>query len=168
MKLDAEKLKSLRWIKYVSDLNRKDWVYQCSEDGMELPEEKIFRLHWNKDDARSNPEAPKRGDLMLLLQMKKVSHLVEFLEDSDCVYDLTPDKWGMHRIVKALWVSPGVDWAKNVPTTQEVLGYEDIAKDGLAHRLDSRTKMYQFRKRWAALGDFQAHVLKRLNSLPSA
>jgi hypothetical protein len=170
MPIDATKIRLLKWAKYVTP--DEGWAYQPTEDGMELPAEKIFRLHWPDGATPSNVTEPKKGDLVLLLQDKHVTHLAELIEEgSDAyVYRVTPGAW-RHRVAKALWVPPGNEWRANVPSIRAVFGYEKVAGDGDAHNLERHDRMADFHAHWDPVGGltaFQDHVLQLLNALPSA
>ncbi len=74
--MDLSKLKWIKNVKHKGD--DKLWAYDKCEK-MPIPEAKIFRLNWRDHSNKDNAKKPSKGDLMLLLQKAKVTHLVEFL-----------------------------------------------------------------------------------------
>lgn len=170
MPIDSAKIRRLKWAKYVNA--DEGWAYQPTEDGMQLHEAKVFRLHWPDGATPTNLTDPEQGDVALLLQDKKVTHLVEFMEPgAQCnVYRLTPDAW-RHRIVKALWVPSGHEWGGNLPSIRTVFGYDRVAQGGDIHNLEIANRMADFHAEWdpkGGLASFQDHVLRILNAIPSA
>lgn len=153
-------LSNLKWIKNVKHQDKdKEWAYN-EPDAMVIPEARIFRLNWRdpKKD-RTNAEKPRKGELMLLLQKVRITHVVEFLDDQ--VYENDPDQWGIYRIVKALWMPPqNFDW-ENLPHQQRFFGFDHVVGDGTAHNLADANKMHQFHQYWDKQGGleaFQNHV----------
>lgn len=149
-------LSQLKWLKNVRD--KGCWAYSKPDD-MAIPGTKIFCLHWRDPRDKPNAEDPLKGQLMLLIQRAKVTHIVELLDDE--VYDNKEAEWNIYRIVKAIWMpNNNFDWEK-LPGYKEVFGYEDIVFDGLAHTLFDEDKMPKFHEHWKPLGGlpaFQKHL----------
>jgi hypothetical protein len=159
-------LSQLKWIKNVNYQNKnKHWAYN-KLDEMSIPEAKIFCLNWQGYKDKLNAQQPFKGDLMLLLQRAKVTHVVEFLDDE--VYENDQPEWGIYRIVKALWMPPkNLDW-KKFPHQRFVFGFNHLVGDGKAHCLASANKMPQFHQYWdheGGLSTFQKHLDKILSEI---
>jgi hypothetical protein len=137
-------LSKLKWLKNV----RADqgWAYD-KFDEMPIKEAKIFRLNWRSQNDRDNVKAPGKGDLIALVQWARVTHVVELLDD--VVYEKNVEqKWGIWRIVKAVWMPPeGFDWW-NLKHQKEIFGVEDLPPDGLVHDLSRDDRMPQFNQYW--------------------
>ena len=142
----------LKWIKNVKHQGKdKDWAYE--QKYMDIPEAKIFCLNWrSREEGKANAQKPRKGDLMLLLQRAKVTHMVEFLDDN--VYALDREPWGIYRVVKALWMPPE-KW-ENLPHQREFFGFDYIVGDGHAHSLADSNTMPQFHKYWDRRGGLRA------------
>lgn len=161
-------LSNLKWIKNVKHKgNDKLWAYDKTND-MEIPEARIFRLNWRDLKDKDNAGKPQTGELMLLLQKAKVTHVVKFVDDQ--VYGNDSDEWGIHRIVKALWIPPeSLNW-EQLPHQEKFFGFSYVVADGAAHDLASENKMQQFHQYWDEKGGleaFQHHVKKILLEISS-
>jgi hypothetical protein len=146
-------LSQLNWLKNVKPQSTDHyWAYELPT--MPIQEARIFCLNWRNLDDKQNAESPAKGDLILLLQRARVTHVVEFLDDE--VYKSAQMEWGMHRVVKTIWMPPnGFAW-ENLPKQEKIFGFEHIVYDGLAHSLASTDKMPQFQKHWQPLGRLPA------------
>lgn len=90
MFMDFSKVK---WLKNIKP--EKGWAYQSKTD-IQMPEAKIFQLHWRlKSDPSLN--APQKGDLMALVQNARLTHVVEVLDEN--VYG-NDDDWAAYRVYK--------------------------------------------------------------------
>lgn len=157
-------LSELKWLKNVKP-EHPGWAYD-KVDEMPIPEARIFRLHWRGYNHKSNAEQPVKGDLILLNQRAKVTHVVEFLDNE--VYENSEKEWSVYRVVKAVWMPPnGFDW-RNLPHQKEILGIENLPQDGNAHNLSQPERMSQFNQYWKDLGGlqgFQEHLGKVLTEI---
>jgi hypothetical protein len=153
-------LSRLKWTKNIKDPEGR-WAYQPYRGAavvMELPEARIFGLGWNGKD-RDNAGKPRKGDLILLHQQAKVTHIVKFLDNE--VYSTNSPDW-VYRVVRAVWTPPlGKDWA-TLPHQNEIFGFDVFIMDGLAHSLEEPGKMSKFHERWEKLEDFQQHLATEL------
>ncbi|WP_431657890.1 hypothetical protein [Pantanalinema rosaneae] len=161
-------LSKLRWIKNVKHKgDDKLWAYDKLSE-MPIPEAKIFRLAWRDSSNKGNAKKPKKGDLMLLLQKAKVTHLVEFLDDE--LYKSDSDEWCIYRVVKALWMPPeDFDWDK-LRHQRDFFGSDYIVGDGAAHDLAAENQMLQFHQYWDVRGGlvaFQNHVGNLIHEMSS-
>lgn len=151
-------LSRLKWTKNIKpDEKYADWAYKperATRIAMELPEARIFGLTW-KNIYEENASQPKQGDLILLHQHAKVTHIAEFLDNNLYKNPNEPD-WGMYRIVRAVWIPPAAkDWA-TLPHQDEMFGFDVFIMDGLAHNLDAPGKMAKFHEHWSSKGGLEA------------
>ena len=161
-------LSKLKWIKNVKHKgDDKLWAYDKPRE-MPIPEAKIFRLNWRDYSNADNAKKPKKGDLMLLLQKAKVTHLVEFLDGE--VYGEGSGDWSIYRVVKVLWMPhEDADWDK-LRHQREFFGFDYVVGDGAAHDLSTENQMQQFHQYWDAKGGlaaFQNHVGNLISEMPS-
>jgi len=106
----------LIWTKNVTPLyptKEEKWAYP--------PQEKPFRLHWrnkNNQDIKNAGEQLKQGDIILLRQRGKVTHLVK-LVDNDCNHEESELKteFNIYRLVELVWITD--DW-DNAPSLNQV------------------------------------------------
>ncbi len=133
---------------------------------MELPEASIFGLTW-KNILENNARQPEQGDLILLHQHAKVTHIAEFL-DSQLYNNINVSDWGIYRVVRAVWTPPpGKDWA-TLPHHDEIFGFDVFIMDGSAHNLDEPGKMSKFHQYWNDKGGlvaFQKHLATELDKI---
>lgn len=153
----------VKWLKNIRP--ETGWAYQSKTD-IQMPEAKIFQLHWRlKSDPSLN--APQKGDLMALVQNARLTHVVEVLDKN--VYG-TDDDWAAYRVVQAAWVpSTDFDWS-TLPHQKKVFGVEYLPPDGSAHSLEHPDKMDQFNQHWkdkGGLKGFQEHLAHVLSDIPT-
>jgi hypothetical protein len=107
------------------------WAYD-KPDEMPIPEARIFRLHWRSRNDKVNAQQPLKGDLIALVQLARVTHIVEILDDT--VYENTEAEWSIYRVVRAFWMpAKGFDWW-NLPHQKDVFGVEHLPQNGLVQR----------------------------------
>ncbi|MBI4783823.1 MAG: toll/interleukin-1 receptor domain-containing protein [Oscillatoriophycideae cyanobacterium NC_groundwater_1537_Pr4_S-0.65um_50_18] len=140
----------LRFIKNIKDPNLMQWAY--SLDRMERPESRAFELMWRA--TSHGVDLPKTGDLMILHQRAKVTHVVEFLDDQVRKTDS-----GFFRWVRAVWLAEQ-DW-NQLPHQKDILGFSPNYADGNTHSFNS-PNFSTFRKAWGSLEEFQKHIFKLL------
>jgi hypothetical protein len=136
------------FIKNVKDPQR--WAY--SLERMEQPESRAFELMWRSGSHGVN--LPQSGDLMVLHQRAKVTHVVEFVDDQVRQTDS-----GFFRWVRAVWLAEQ-DW-NQLPHQKDVLGFSPNYADGNTHSLNS-PNFSTFREAWSSLEEFQKYIFKRL------
>lgn len=151
-------LSQLKWLKNVRP--DQGWAYD-KLDEMPVPEAKIFRLHWRSQDDKANAQQPLKGDLVVLVQSARGTHVVEMLDD--VVYENAEKEWGIYRIVKAVWMPPkGVDWW-SLPHQKEIFGVEHLPQNGLVHKIPTEGMLQsQHWKDVEGLQGFQQHLSKLL------
>lgn len=141
------------FMKNVKDPER--WAY--SLDRMQKSETRSFELFWRK--GSHGYQRPLPGDLMILHQLAKVTHVVEFLDDQ-----IRETDNGFFRWVRAVWM-PEQNWSQ-LPHQKEVLGFSPNYADGNTHSLKS-PNFTTFREAWSNLEEFQNHLVKCLTTIGS-
>lgn len=142
-------------LKWTKNINREDgeWAYSYKEID---DKSKIFRLHW-KSDSINNATEPEEGDLIILRQKSKVTHIVELLNSS--IYEDESENPWIHRLVKAIWMA---DVWSEPPHQNDVFDYLLYLQGGKAMRLET---MPTFKQRWdieGGLSAFHKHIKKKL------
>lgn len=163
-------LSKLKWTKNIKpDKNYADWAFKPERGtrlAMELPEASIFGLTW-RNIQEKNARKPEQGDLVLLHQHAKVTHIAEFI-DSKLYNNISESDWGIYRVVRAVWTPPpGKDWA-TLPHQDEMFGFDIFIMDGLAHSLDTPSAMSKFHHHWSGKGGlvaFQKHLATELDKI---
>ena len=133
------------FIKNVKDPN--DWAYPINR--MENPESREFDLMWRH--SAHGAEIPKKGDLMILHQRAKVTHVVQFLDN-----ETIKKETGYFRKVKAIWMPEKENW-NELPHQREILGFSPKYADGNTHSFLSQN-FSTFTSRWDSLEEFQNHI----------
>lgn len=141
------------FIKNVKDPSGR-WAYLL--EGVLPSAVPTFELMWRL--SSHGVGLPKAGDLMLLHQQAKVTHLVEFLDD-----EIRKTDWGYLRWVKVVWMPKHKDWHL-LPHQQEVLGFDPKYRDGNTHSFTS-PNFTRFKQSWGNLRDFQLNLLEHLIEL---
>ncbi|MBD2036221.1 GUN4 domain-containing protein [Leptolyngbya sp. FACHB-321] len=141
------------FIKNVKHPDPNEWAY--SLEGVRQPESRTFELMWRASSHGVNQ--PKAGDLMILHQRAKVTHVVEFLDDQ-----VRETEAGFFRWVRAVWL-PKQDWHQ-LPHQKDILGFSPRYADGNTHALNG-SGFSTFREAWSNLEEFQKHIFKRLTQV---
>lgn len=135
-------LSQLKWLKNVKHKEPdKVWAYNEPQE-MPISEAKIFRLHWRSKSQKANAQKPLEGDLIALVQLARVTHVVELLDDvvyenllDDAVYENVEKEWSIFRVVKAVWMPhEGVNWW-SLPHQEETFGVKNLPPDGRVHKV---------------------------------
>jgi uncharacterized caspase-like protein len=117
-------------------------------------EEDIEKLENIKSQARSSLELQAKGDLIVLIQHNRVTHVVEALDD-----EIRETEVGYVRWVRVVWMSEG-NWSK-LPPQEKILGFSSPGSVSLAN-----SKSVNFDHTcWHSLEVFQKHIF---NLLPTA
>jgi hypothetical protein len=156
-------LSRLKWTKNVN--NPDVWVYRHNEIRYSclVPE---FNLHWAKG-AKENCLKPDIGDIILLRQQTKVTHLVMILDDQigDDPNSLTHP---LIRRVQVLWIAPESLHTKdaqiwdNAPSQNDVFGFDIELQGGKAIELDHIKDLNETFKDQGGLTAFQMRVAEKL------
>jgi hypothetical protein len=98
-------LSKLKWLKNVKTVELGEhWAYD-KPDKIPIIEARIFCLHWRSQDDETNAQQPLKGELVALVQLAKVTHIVELIDDVVYRMDLTSlTRW--FRVLTALYSSP--------------------------------------------------------------
>lgn len=152
-------LNRLIWTKNVKPLSSERWAYE--NIAPIYPELKIFTLHWRNLKCRDeiNAKTPQEGELMILRQRSKVTHIVQMLKNQLYPDKNAGDKFNIYRIVQVVWMTDNWD---NPLDTNTVFGCGiKFPPNGKAIRLE---KLQAFQERWNTEGlAFQQHVQNILN-----
>lgn len=148
----------LIWTKNVTPLypaKKNDWAYS--------PEEPPSKLHWrnkNNQDEKNAGEQLKQGDIILLRQRGKVTHLVKLLdnnfsrEQSDSI-----NEFNIYRDVEIVWITD--DW-DNAPSLDQVFASKiKFPRGGKVCRIEN-LKAYKENWEKQGLAKFQQHVIEKL------
>ena len=114
----------------------------------------VFELYW---PSNKGVKSPSKGELMILNQRVKITHVVEMLDD-----DVREDTAGYFRWVQVVWMPDEEDWSQ-LPHQREVLGFEPPTFGGGTAYLLANLKGFQ--KKWKNLEAFQKHVFQALTGM---
>jgi hypothetical protein len=142
-------LTELKWTK---NINHQHGEKYCAYH----PDLKNFPLQWKKGQEE-NALKPKEGQLIILRQRTKVTHIVKVLDDN-LPKEHTDPEFSISREVQVVWVAEHWD----VPPDQDtVFGYPLNLQGGKVMKLETPT----FNAYWDSRGgfaEFKKHVLKVL------
>ena len=159
-------LSALKWIKVITPVEPElVWAYTSKHIKKKAIEEPsnpiidrnglvIFPLHFKGEKAATKPSS---GDLIVLTQHAKITHIVEVLEDK-------PHPQGKDwytRYVKIIWWKPEKQW-ENLPHRDVILDCNLFIMDGMPHKFIA---FDAFNKRWndtEGIKVFQSHLTKEL------
>ncbi|MBE9112494.1 SUMF1/EgtB/PvdO family nonheme iron enzyme [Nodosilinea sp. LEGE 07298] len=141
------------FIKNIRDPNGK-WAYTPERlPQMDEPiKERVFDLYW--PSTGRGAKSLYKGDLMLLNQQAKITHVVEVLDSK-----VRENSAGYFRWVRIVWMPDEDDWSQ-LPHQREVLGFEPpTIGGGTAYSL---ANLSELQKKWKSLEAFQQHVFQVL------
>ncbi|MBW4655493.1 MAG: caspase family protein [Kaiparowitsia implicata GSE-PSE-MK54-09C] len=141
------------FIKNVRDPNG-NWAYSLDriQKMNGSVESRVFELFW-LPSSRGAKSASK-GNLMLLNQHAKITHVVEMLDD-----EVRETPSGYFRWVRVVWMPEEVNWSQ-LPHQREIVGFEPpTIGGGTAYSLANLSK---FQETWNSLEAFQQHIFKAL------
>ncbi|PSR18232.1 hypothetical protein C8255_08525 [filamentous cyanobacterium CCP3] len=144
------------FIKNIKDPSGR-WAYLL--EGVLPSKAPTFELMWRPNGR--GVDRPKAGDLMLLHQQAKVTHLIEFLDGNVRKTDV-----GNFRLVKVIWMLKHKDWHL-LPHQKQILGFDPKYRDGNTHSFRS-PNFIRFNQAWKDLKDFQYNLVEHLAELSSA
>jgi uncharacterized caspase-like protein len=120
-------------------------------------ESRVFELFWLS--SSKGAKAASKGDLMLLNQQAKITHIVEMLDD-----DVRENAAGYFRWVRVVWMPEEANWSK-LPHQRDIIGFEPpTIGGGTAYLLANLGKL---KETWNSLEAFQQHVFQVLTELIS-
>ena len=154
--LESKDITKLKWTKNIKVLYKEHGKWAASNVG------EHFNLVWrNKDNKdEKNAEEPQEGELILLRQRGRITHIVELL-DSQVSYSTTArDEFNIYRHVEVFWITD--NW-ENPPSTDKLFAHGiNFPANGKVHQLEN---LKAFKHRWEKEGlpAFQREVQKVLN-----
>ncbi len=162
-------LTELKWTKNINHQgDDKYWAYQDID-----PDLKIFRLHWKKEEHEENalkPKdwkkeeheenalKPKEGELIILRQRAKVTHIVRLLNNT-LYKELYDTEFNIYRLVQVVWMA---DYWSVPPDQDMIFGYHVHLEGGKVMELET---LPTFKGYWDSKGgllEFQQHISKVL------
>jgi hypothetical protein len=147
-------LNGLIWTKNVKPLNGEDWAYK--NIASIYPELKIFALHWRnlRGKDEKNAQTPQEGELMILRQRSKVTHIVKMLNKQLYPDKNAGDEFNIYRLVQVIWMTD--NW-EHPPENKKVFNCSIYFPPfGKAIKLENLQK---FQTHWGKEGlAFQQHV----------
>ncbi len=149
-------LKGLKWSKNVNHKgDDKTWAYDFCHDQNPI----IFLLNW-RTPYKENACKPKEGELIILKQRARVTHIVKLL--NNVLYDDgSNSEFSICRLVQVIWITN--NWDK-LPTYEEIFGYPiKFPPDGKVTNLENKEDFKQHWEQHEGLLGFQNHVQKELN-----
>lgn len=130
------------------------WSYtidQIQDMGGDI-ESRVFEIYW-RPNGRGAKSASK-GDLMLLNQHAKITHVVEMLDD-----EIRENETGYFRWVRVVWMPDAEDWSQ-LPHQREILEFDPpTIGGGTAYTLANLGKLHET---WDSLAAFQENVFRML------
>ncbi|XGV95352.1 MAG: caspase domain-containing protein [Leptolyngbya sp. BL-A-14] len=158
--LDECDLSELLYIKNVRDPNG-GWAYtlkHIQEVGGSV-ESRVFELFWLS--TSKGAKLASKGDLMILNQQAKVTHIVEMLDD-----EIRKNELGYFRWVRVVWMPQEENWFQ-LPHQKEILGFEPPRFGGGTAYSFTSPNFGKFHAAWNNLQDFQQHVFLSLMGVSS-
>ena len=157
--LDECDSSKLLYIKNVRDSS--GWAYtlkhiQSLDDSVKS---RVFELFWSP--AGRGAKSASKGDLMILNQQAKVTHVVEMLDD-----EVRKNESGYFRWVRVVWMPQEEDWSQ-LPHQREILGFEPPKIGGGTAYSFISPNFGKFHAAWNSLQDFQQHVFQCLTGVSS-
>lgn len=141
------------FLKNVRDPNG-GWAYNIDrirEMGGSV-ESRVFELFWLLTSKGS--KSASKGDLMLLNQHAKITHVVEMLDN-----EVRENEVGYFRWVRVVWMPKEEDWSQ-LSHQRDIIGFEPpTIGGGTAYSLANLSK---FQAVWNSLEAFQQHVFRVL------
>jgi len=139
-----------------------NWAYTLERiQQMGFPvENRVFEIFWSSN--KKSIISPSKGDLMLLIQQAKITHIVEILDD-----DIRENEVGYFRWVRAVWMPEKKDWA-GLPDQEKILGFR-IKKSVAEGSSFANSDFVDFHSTcWHSLDVFQQHIFWILASKESS
>ncbi|NEQ47291.1 MAG: hypothetical protein F6K00_28630 [Leptolyngbya sp. SIOISBB] len=115
-------------------------------------ESRVFEIYWTPDGRGA--KSASKGDLMILNQHAKLTHVVEMLDD-----DVRENEAGYFRWVRIVWIADMHDWSK-LPHQKDILEFvPPNIGGGTAYTLANMSKL---QATWESFEAFQKHVFQVL------
>lgn len=154
-------LSRLNWVKVVTPERgwRSKWAYTAKEIQLmenTINDNKIVIFPLGFKNFKAND--PVIGDLILLTQHGKVSHIVEIL-DQQAIQD---NEW-FTRSVKVVWWKADELSLESLPKREQVLGFDLHIQRSIPYKWESFEK---FRNKWDGNRDgFHSHIVSELKKV---
>ncbi|MGF1520758.1 MAG: GUN4 domain-containing protein [Leptolyngbyaceae cyanobacterium] len=152
IKCDPSKLLFLKNVRDPSD----GWAYTLEriQQTGSLIENRVFELFWPLKSRGA--KSASKGDLMLLNQHARVTHVVEMLDN-----EVRESEVGYFRWVRIVWLPKQADWDQ-LPHQRKVLGFEPPRIGGGTTYSFTSPNFGKFRAAWDSLEAFQIHIFQLL------
>lgn len=148
-------LAGLKWTKNVKPTGHDNWAYDNINSNL-----RIFLLHW-RDEHRENARKPKEGELIILRQHAKVTHIVKLLNNT-LYNERSKTDFNICRLVQVVWMTE--DW-HNRPVNEKVFDCPiTFPPNGKVIDLEN---IEDFKQRWDSRGGlsaFQKSIPELFNS----
>ncbi|PHV63583.1 hypothetical protein [Cyanobacterium aponinum] len=158
-------LSRLNWVKVVTPEShwRSKWAYTAKELESKKNDKEnvindngvvIFPLEFKNLKAND----PKSGDLILLTQRAKVTHIVEVLD-----HQSFQSGEFFNRYVRVIWWKSDSDNLENLPHQDQVLGFHLNIQQSMPYKWES---LKDFQEKWKGEKDkFQIHLAMQIEKL---
>ncbi|OKH13766.1 helix-turn-helix domain-containing protein [[Limnothrix rosea] IAM M-220] len=113
----------------------------------------VFPLGF-KDQGAEKPEC---GDLIVLTQRAKITHVVAVLDEAP--YE-NGGWW--NRYVKIVWWQPHLDWHKDLPHRSEILEFDVSVQKSIPYELEAFQSFHEVWDEKGGLKACQEHVKRKL------
>ncbi|MBD1838335.1 hypothetical protein H6F78_05350 [Coleofasciculus sp. FACHB-64] len=152
-------LSTLKWVKVITDPDPKKWAYTRErlkemDNVVDANGVTVFPLSFKSEKA----SLPEYGDLMVLIQKGKVTHIVEILDKSS----YANGGW-FNRFVRIIWWLPHLDW-NNLSPQSELLGFDPTLMNGDPHLLGDLKRFYERWNNDGGLEEFKKYLGGKLCS----
>ena len=136
----------------------KGWAYTLKhiEEIGGSADSRVFELFWLASSRGA--QAPSAGELIILHQRAKITHIVEILD-----INAHTNEEGTWRWVRALWMpNPQEDWSQ-LPHQRDILGFDPPTIVGGATLSFQSENFSSFWKAWERIELFQNYFWLKLN-----
>jgi hypothetical protein len=144
------------WFKNIKPLYKQDKeAYLNSPEGTEFP------LSFTRNAKQENVASTRVGDLIVLRQFGKVTHVVEVLDAEP--QETGHADWPLELAVKTLWHRP----RKQAPHQSAVFGTSINIQRGQLHALLTNRQLKEFWEPQGGMANFQMHIAQYLAQVPA-
>ena len=172
-------LSNLKWFKFINHPDANQWSY--SRKHLETFSGELSKLIIDQNEygitvfplgfKQIGKRKPQVGDLMMLAQKGKVTHIVRIVGGDFFETSCEPVKY--HRLVEVVWWKPEMD-LKNLPSSREIVLPSSDSTTGIKFNLqgqrifklpDSSTVLREYWEKHGGVTAFQKHVAQTLQGL---
>ena len=148
---------NLNQLKWTKNIVREDgeWAYSY-KDGIRTSSD--FKLHWIPS-SEANATKPEKGDIAILRQKARVTHVVEFVDNNVPQADLEQNNEWIYRLAKAIWMA---DVWNEPPHQNLIFDCSLNLQGGNIMRLENIENIKQRWKSEDGLANFQHHIKQKL------